>query len=174
MENRKVFRRGYFFLGVLLCSALLVFDQFTKWLAINHLKLQEPFVLIKGVFELHYLENRGAAFGLLQNQLQFLIPFSVLLSFVFIYLYAKLPFSKRFLPLRMLLCFFLSGALGNLIDRVFRGFVVDFFYFKLIDFPIFNLADIYITCSCVVFAVLLFAYYKEEDFEQIHVFKRNK
>ena len=63
--------------------------------------------------------------------------------------------------------FIVSGALGNLIDRVRLGYVVDFFYFELIDFPVFNVADIFVTVSAVLLAVLLLLYYKEEDLEQI-------
>ena len=57
-----------------------------------------------------------------------------------------------------------SGALGNVIDRVMHRYVVDFFYFEWIDFPIFNVADIYVVVSCILFLLLIFFYYKEEDF----------
>ncbi|MDY2590860.1 MAG: signal peptidase II, partial [Agathobacter sp.] len=60
-----------------------------------------------------------------------------------------------------------AGAIGNLIDRIVNNYVVDFFYFKLIDFPIFNVADIYVTIAAFLFIVLGFFYYKEEDFEII-------
>ena len=59
----------------------------------------------------------------------------------------------------------MAGAFGSLIDRVARGYVVDFFYFKLIDFPIFNVADIYVTVTMVLLIGLILFYYKEEDFE---------
>ena len=65
--------------------------------------------------------------------------------------------------MKITLVFLLSGAIGNFIDRMIRGFVVDFFYFSLIDFPIFNVADIYVTVSFVVLAVLILFVYKEED-----------
>ena len=60
----------------------------------------------------------------------------------------------------MLIC---SGAIGNMIDRVSRGYVVDFFYFKLINFPIFNVADCYVTVAAFLLIVLIFFYYKEEE-----------
>ena len=59
----------------------------------------------------------------------------------------------------------MAGAFGNMIDRAFRGYVVDFFYFKLIDFPIFNVADIYVTVTMVLLMGLILFYYKEEDLE---------
>ena len=61
----------------------------------------------------------------------------------------------------------MAGAYGNFIDRLRLGYVIDFFYFKLIDFPVFNVADIYVTVSTIVFCLLLFFYYKEEDLERI-------
>ena len=61
----------------------------------------------------------------------------------------------------------MAGAFGNLIDRVFRGYVVDFFYFKWIDFPVFNVADIYVTLSAIALIIVVLFYYKEEDFSLI-------
>ena len=69
------------------------------------------------------------------------------------------------MPLQWIGIFLSAGAVGNLIDRLFRGFVVDFIYFKIIHFPVFNVADIYVTVSSVLLICLLFFYYKEDDFE---------
>ena len=76
---------------------------------------------------------------------------------------AKLPSGNRYLPLYISMVLLLSGAVGNLIDRAVRGFVVDFFYFSLIDFPIFNVADIYVTTATAALLCLLCFFYKEED-----------
>ena len=59
----------------------------------------------------------------------------------------------------------MAGAIGNMIDRAVRGYVVDFFYFRLIDFPIFNVADIYVTVTMILLLILILFYYKEEDLE---------
>ena len=79
----------------------------------------------------------------------------------------KLPFTRRYLPLRVCMVLLVSGALGNVIDRVMHRYVVDFFYFKLIDFPVFNVADIYVTVGTFILAFLLLFYYKEEDLDRI-------
>ena len=79
----------------------------------------------------------------------------------------KIPQERHFLPLTLCLCFIGAGAVGNMIDRIFRGYVVDFFYFKLIDFPVFNVADIYVTTAAVILIVLIVFLYKEEDFDRI-------
>ena len=67
-----------------------------------------------------------------------------------------------------------AGAFGNLFDRIKQDYVVDFFYFELIDFPIFNMADIYVTCGMALLIVLGFFYYKEEDFEVLLSFAQKK
>lgn len=154
--------------------ALIVFDQWTKALAVSNLMNQEPFVLIDGVFQLHYLENRGAAFGMMQGKQSFFILMSLVACLIIGWLYFKLPWKKRFHPLRGSLLFIAAGAVGNLIDRILLGYVVDFFYFELIDFPIFNVADIYVTCATVLLAVLILFVYKEEELEGLFSGKKEK
>lgn len=75
--------------------------------------------------------------------------------------------NRHFLPLRICAVLVMSGAIGNFIDRLRLNYVVDFLYFKLINFPVFNVADIYVTVAAFSFFLLLFFYYKEEDLEQI-------
>lgn len=140
-------------------------DQYTKMLAVSHLQ-EAPVVLWDGVFELHYLENRGAAFGMLQNQQTFFIIVSTLALLLITYLYIRLPHTKRLIPLRICMVSLTTGAIGNMIDRVHLNYVVDFFYFKLINFPIFNVADIYATLAALGLIVLFLFYYKEEEFDQ--------
>lgn len=143
---------------------VLVFaDQFTKYLAVIHLKNQPPFVIIKDIFEFHYLENRGAAFGMLQNQKVFFLIITFIIMALISYVLFKLP-EKGFKILELTLLFIQGGAIGNLIDRVRYDYVVDFLYFKLIDFPIFNVADIYVSVSSLVLIILLTFFYKENDF----------
>lgn len=154
--------------------ALIIFDQWTKALAVANLMNQEPFVLIDGVFQLHYLENRGAAFGMMQGKQSFFIIMSLAACLIIGWLYFKLPWKKRFHPLRGSLLFIAAGAVGNLIDRILLGYVVDFFYFELIDFPIFNVADIYVTCATVLLAVLILFVYREEELEGLFSGKKEK
>ena len=144
---------------------LIVFDQWTKYLAVEHLMNKEPFIIIDGVFQLRYLENRGAAFGMMQGQQTFFLITGIIAVIVLAYVYFKMPWEKRFLPLRAVAMFIAGGAVGNMIDRVALGYVVDFFYFELIDFPIFNVADIYVTCATIVLALLILFYYKEEELD---------
>lgn len=142
-------------------------DQYTKALAVKHLA-DGPIPLIDGVFELKYLENRGAAFGMLQNQQTFFFIVTIITLILITILYIKMPHTKRYLPLRICLVSIVAGAIGNMIDRVTLKYVVDFFYFKLINFPIFNVADIYATCASILLILLLFFYYKDEDIDEIY------
>ena len=152
----------------------IVFDQWTKYLAVKHLMNKEPFIIIDGVFQLRYLENRGAAFGMMQGQQTFFLITGIIAVIVLAYVYFKMPWEKRFLPLRAVAMFIAGGAVGNMIDRVALGYVVDFFYFELIDFPIFNVADIYVTCATIVLALLILFYYKEEELDCLFPKKKEK
>ena len=122
------------FIGIL-CSVILIFlDQFTKYLAVQHLKDQMPVVLWKNVLELSYLENRGAAFGIFQGKQWPLIIFTVIVLILIIYFYLmRIPSEKHFGLLNGIAILFFAGAIGNFIDRVTQRYVVDFFYFRLIN-----------------------------------------
>ncbi len=146
-----------------LTALLVLLDQATKLAAVSALKDGGPFVLIPGVFQLQYLENRGAAFGLLQNARIFFLAVTLIALAAVIYVLVRLPLKRKYIVLRFLMVLIAAGAVGNMIDRVFLGYVRDFLYFSLIDFPIFNVADIYVTCATILLILLLLFYYKEED-----------
>ena len=167
-ENRIV----HYVMAIIAVAVTLILDQWTKHLAVLNLKDQEPFTIIEGVFKLQYLENRGAAFGLLQDQRLYFYFSMLLITVLVIWFYLRVPMTRKYLPLRICALLILSGGLGNFIDRVRLNYVVDFFYFELIDFPIFNVADIYVTVTMFVLLYLIFFYYKEEDLDGI--FSRRK
>lgn len=152
---------------------LILLDQWTKHLAVSHLKGQSPVVLIDGVFELLYSENRGAAFSILQGKQGFLFLITLAVLVFVGYALVKMPVNRRYLPLTVCLNLLFAGAVGNMIDRVANGFVVDFLYFSLIDFPIFNVADIYVTTAAALFLILMLWYYKEEELEVFSFKKQN-
>lgn len=160
-------------IGMILSVVLIVIDQTTKLMAIHGLMNQQPFVILDGIFELHYLENRGAAFGILQGKKAFFIIFTILVLAFIAYIYLKrIPDEKKFRLMDGICILFFAGALGNFIDRVFRNYVVDFFYFKLIDFPVFNVADIYVTVAAFAMIILGLFYYKEDDYNKIFPAKK--
>lgn len=162
-SHKKEILVRYLAAAVLFAAAVLL-DQYTKLLAVSRLKDQVPYVLIDGVFQLRYLENRGAAFGMMQNMQYVLIAGAVIIFLILCFLYGRIPGEKRFIPLRLCAVFVCAGAVGNMIDRIRLNYVIDFFYFNLIDFPIFNVADCYVVGACILFVIVVLFFYKDEDF----------
>lgn len=160
--NKKI-RQFLFFLAGLAVSIGL--DQWTKYLAVAHLKGQSPFVLWEGVFELYYSENRGAAFGMMQGKQGFFFLIAVIVIAAVLWLLYRMPSGRRYLPFTGCLFLLVSGAAGNMIDRLANGYVVDFLYFKLIDFPIFNVADCYVVISTFLLILLFLFVYSDEELE---------
>lgn len=156
----------------LVCAAVMILlfaaDQYTKSLAVQYLKEQPSIKLIPGVLELYYLENRGMAFGLLQDQYWLFAVMTVLFLIVIVITFHKIPKTNRFIPLFAVLTVLTAGAVGNFYDRFLNHYVVDFIYVSLINFPIFNVADIYVTVSVAAFLLLYLLYYKDEDFAFLH------
>lgn len=171
MDTKNIINQNgryiHYLAAVVGSAILLLLDQYTKHLVLDRLKDYPPVILWKGVFQLEYLENRGAAFGLFQNQRVFFFASVIVITAVILWFYLRVPMERRFLPLRICAVFVMAGAWGNCIDRITLNYVVDFLYFKLIDFPIFNVADIYVTVAAFAVAILICFYYKEEDFERI-------
>lgn len=138
---------------VLTCAVVLVgLDQLFKWIAIENLSVIATFPLIEGVFHLTYVENRGAAFGIMNGWGIALIILTTIVLVALIYMLFKGKFKHPLLLTAITL--FLGGGVGNLIDRVFRQFVVDYLDFRLINFAVFNFAD----CCIVIGTIFLCIY----------------
>lgn len=129
----------------IIISIVILLDQATKFLAVRFLQLNTPVPLIKNFLNLTLVHNRGAAFGLFQNQL---------FLFVFVSLFAiglilcNLKNKTNSIILKVSLSLILGGAIGNLIDRLRYGFVIDFLDLRV--WPVFNIADSVITIAAVV------------------------
>lgn len=155
--------RGLIFrIGLVAAIALLVgVDQLTKYLATAFLAGQ-PAVGWQGVFVLQYSRNEGAAFGLFPGRVWILIGLTSLLVLGML----ALLLSGRYRSSRMVNIsgvLVVAGGLGNLIDRIWHGYVVDFLYFELIDFPIFNAADTFVVCGAVLLLVYFFFIQKDGE-----------
>ncbi len=159
--------------NAIITGLLIFFDQFTKYLALTKLKGEEAIVLIQGVLELDYLENRGSAFGMFQNQKVFLLASGfVFLAFI-LYFMLKIPIEKKYLLIHLCLTGILAGGIGNMIDRFRFGFVVDFISFVLIHFPIFNTADCYIVVAVILLMLEILFVLKDDDLSFLS-FKKSK
>lgn len=146
---------------LLAIAALTALDQWFKYLAVVHLKEQPPFVLIDGVFELHYSENTGAAFGILQDHRWVFMSVTIIVMVFLLVLLLSGKF-RQYPLLNVSGVLIVAGGIGNLIDRIFNGYVVDFLYFKLINFPIFNFADCCVVIGAVMLLVFFFFFYDEK------------
>ena len=136
----------YFYIPILV---FLLIDQFVKYLVRSNMVQGQSIPILQNIFHLTYIENPGAAFGILANhRLLFLLLTAVITGILF-YLYLQLNNKKS--PTAFSLALVISGALGNFIDRFFRGTVTDMFDFQI--WPIFNIADI---CICLGLAGLCY------------------
>lgn len=147
---------------------LLALDLWTKSLAQTALSGRQPIELIPGALEFYYLQNTGAAFSLLENAQWLFILIAAVVTVLIGMLLLRIPKTRRFLPFAVSLLFISSGAVGNLVDRIRLGYVRDFIYISLINFPVFNVADIYVTTATVALVLLVLFYYKDEDFAFLH------
>ena len=137
-----------------LSALILALDQGTKIWAARSL-INRPLVLIPGVLELTYLENHGAVWGLMQGwRIVFLVATFLFLGFL-IWFYSKKRREMAVLT-RIILALLFSGAVGNLIDRALLGYVRDMIYFRLINFPVFNVADSAITIAAALLIIETF------------------
>ena len=154
-----------YILMAVMAVLILVADQLTKWLTIVNIPLYHDVSVLPGIVGLTYVQNDGAAFSMLEGQQWvFAVVFAIFAAFII------WEFSKKRLPFstfeRFCIVAVFAGGLGNMIDRLRLGYVIDMIETKFMNFPIFNVADIFITCGCIALMVhLIFfnkAFWKDE------------
>lgn len=158
MKNKMI----KYIIFVISILSLVFIDQYTKFLARVNLKGNTSYVVIDGVVDFTYVENSGAAFGILQGKQFLFYILTIIVLCVLIILLYKMEFNAHNIPYFIFLILIFSGAVGNFIDRIRNKFVVDFIYFKPIDFPVFNFADICITCGVILALITTLTIYKNE------------
>ena len=147
----------------LIAAVLLVaVDQITKYIALTQLKPIGSVTFIDGFMDFTFVENRGAAFGIFSGKTWLLLVISIIICAVLVWEMTKMPKTKEYRKLRVTFVLILSGAVGNIIDRALRGYVVDFFEFTFIKWPVFNMADIYVVVGTIVMAVIIMFFMKDE------------
>ena len=161
-------------MDLVMLVVLVLIDYYTKYLAVIKLKNQAAFNIIDGVLEFNYLENRGAAFGMLQNQKIFFVFIAVIFLSVIIFVLLRTPDDRKYRKLHILLTMIAAGAIGNMIDRLRFDYVVDFIYIVLINFPIFNVADCYVTAGAILLAILILFVYKDEELGFLSLKKKHE
>ena len=147
----------------LITLLLIICDQVSKIAVLKYLKPIGTSVVIKNIFSLTYVENRGAAFGILQNSRWiFICATIIILAVLIIYKIKSRPQGKI---INTSLCLLISGAIGNLIDRIFRGFVVDMLEVTFIEYPVFNVADCFVVVGAILLGIYIMFIYKEPEKE---------
>ena len=167
MHNNKLMIAGKYLPAIISIIILVFLDQFTKFLAVKYIGYNSSIPLINNILELYYIRNAGAAWGILKNKQILFYILTVIVLIILFSIYIRLINLKKYKDIRVLIILIISGALGNFIDRIRLKYVVDFIYFKLINFPVFNVADSYITVSFILLIILILFKYKEEDFDII-------
>ena len=151
----------YFALFTLL---LIIADQVTKYFTVSMLKPVGSVEIIKNILNFTYVENRGAAFGILQNaRWVFIVLTTIAVAAIIIYLLKEKPKDKT---LTCSLSLILAGAIGNMIDRILKGFVVDMIEVTFIDYPVFNFADCCVVIGAILLGIYIIFIYKEPQKEE--------
>lgn len=160
-------------ISIFLIVTLVIIDQITKIFAAAYLpNTPEGVSVVNGVLSLYYVENTGISFSLLASKLVLIIVVTSIIIATLSYVLLATPKEKKYLPFSVTLAVIIAGAVGNLIDRIIRGYVVDFIKVDFINFPIFNFADICVCLGLFVLVILIIFKYKENDFR--FIFKREK
>ena len=138
-------------INILIIVLCIAADQLTKICAAANLKDISTLPIIENIFHFTYVENRGAAFGMLaDHRWVFMILSVVGIAAIFVYLTVTKPKSWW---MRLARCFIVGGGVGNMIDRIARGYVIDFIDCRFIDFYVFNVADSFVCVGCAMFII---------------------
>ncbi|QQY78733.1 signal peptidase II [Keratinibaculum paraultunense] len=141
----------------LITILVIVLDQITKYLAVKYLKGKSSFVIIEDFLQLYYVENYGAAFGILQNRKIFFIIVTSIVIISIVFFLCKNPYNLSKI-MQIALSMLLGGSIGNLIDRIRLGYVVDFISIRIgkgYDFPVFNIADTFIVIGTFLIVIMV-------------------
>lgn len=168
---------------IIAAIALITADRLTKLTVVSKLKGSESITVIKGFLSFTYVENRGAAWGIMSGKISVFVIITLIIVPLLIFVLvrskqAEVLFSGKKLKYLVLfqldLILLISGAAGNFIDRVINGYVVDFLEFTFIDFPVFNIADCYITVGAILYIVIYLFLLDDNDLTAILKLKRKE
>ncbi|MBE5967992.1 MAG: signal peptidase II [Lachnospiraceae bacterium] len=153
---------------------LIVIDQASKYWAKAALSAGNAITIIPKVLKLQYHENSGAVWGILQGKAGALSILTIFILAALFFVYLHIPKDKKYTVLKLVFLLIAAGAVGNMIDRIHYNYVVDFIYFELINFPVFNIADSYVTVASALIIILAIFYYKDEDLAFLEQMFRKK
>ncbi len=145
-------------LSIIIAAIVVILDQISKLICVNNMELGQSFEIIPGILKFTHIQNKGAAFGMLSDNrwVFMIISVIVIIAMIVALKYFKPSHKLYYISISMIL----GGGIGNMIDRVRLGYVVDFVDFCAFDFWkwVFNVADIAVTVGCILFIVYLIFY----------------
>ena len=149
----------YLFMS-LFAAVIVVLDQLTKYLTVANIALYESVPFIPGVLSFTYVQNTGAAFSSFEGAMWLFVLIFVVFTVAVVYEFKtqKMGFNRFE---QWLIVAIYAGGLGNMIDRIRLGYVVDMIRTDFMNFPVFNVADCFITCGCITFMVCLLFFHKD-------------
>ena len=151
-----------YILAIAFAALIVVADQLTKYYVVTNYTLGESVPIIDGIFNLTYIHNSGAAFGILKNQRWFFLAITAIIIIICVTMLIRRTYKSKWMY--WAICTVLGGGVGNMIDRIFRdGKVIDFIEFGFFEFPIFNLADIAVTVG----AIMIFLYFLSDMIKDV-------
>jgi len=139
----------------IIAAAVIILDQYSKYIISTHMEMYESFNFIKYILNITYLTNTGAAFGVLKDHRWIFIILSVVAIIIMAAMLVYFIKKKNFFWLQIALALMISGGIGNMIDRIYHGYVVDFLEFDFVNFAIFNIADSCVTIGCVICIIFI-------------------
>lgn len=173
IKKPSKYKKKLLLIDLLIFILFTVVDQGLKYYVTIVLSPGESYVLQDEFLEICYTRNYGAAFGMLEGQQVFLSLITIIFFGVLCYILLKMPEKKKYNLLHISLAFLSAGALSNMIDRLYYGYVIDCFRIIKFQFPMFNLADIYISGATILLVLLFLFVYRDKDFSFLN-FKQQK
>ncbi|MBP3233302.1 MAG: signal peptidase II [Eubacterium sp.] len=165
MDNNVKIKR--YAVLVIVALLLAVIDQITKYMVVSSIKLHDEIPVIGNAVVITYIRNTGTAWSLFSGKTVFLLIITFVVCAALIYVYKNIITEDKYAILRWLITAMFGGAIGNMIDRIRLHYVIDFIYFKIIKFPVFNFADICVTVSIFITLFLFIFKYEGEDLDII-------
>ena len=157
----KIFKN--YILPLIIIAVLVLVDQLIKLVVVDKIELAKEVPVIGDAVVITYLKNTGAAWSFMSGKTIILVIISVIVIGALGYFYKNLLADDKYRILRICIIFIVGGAIGNMIDRIRLGYVVDYIYFKIIHFPVFNFADICVTVCMFLMVILLLFKFDSKD-----------
>lgn len=151
----------YVIMSILAVLTMVVVDQLVKYWAITMLAPMGSIMLVPGILRLTYVENRGAAFSILENQIWLFVVLALVILCAIVYVLYMGWIQTMTGKLALLII--AAGAIGNMIDRVIHHYVVDMIEVTFIHFPVFNIADMYVCVGVALFAIYYLFIHKDAE-----------